>query len=138
MQKSIKILLFVLLVFFVAEKVSAQKIYDIYTDTLLIINGKPIDKDRILIKRKEILEADTFKVNQRGLTIMEFTMSAITLGKKVELKSNKPVLTSGMKNEILNKQANFKFIYLKNIILQTKDGRLVGLSTKQIKIIFED
>jgi hypothetical protein len=133
MQKSIKILLFVLLVFFVAEKVSAQKIYDIYTDTLLIINGKPIDKDRILIKRKEILEADTFKVNQRGLTIMEFTMSAITLGKKVELKSNKPVLTSGMKNEILNKQANFKFIYLKNIILQTKDGRLVGLRQNRLK-----
>ncbi len=138
MQKSVKILLFITLIFFTTEKISAQKTYDIYSDTLLIINEKPINKDRVLMKRKEMIEADTFKVNQRGLSITGFTMSAITLGRKVELKSNKPFLTAEMKDEILNKQSNFKFIYLKNIILRTKDGRSVGLSTKQIKIIFED
>ena len=114
------------------------KKYDIFLDTLLIINGKPITTERILMTRQEIMNADTFRINQKGLTIVGFTMTALTLGHSVELTTDKTILSQAMKNEILNKQSNFKFIYIKDINLQAKDGRLVAPSLNEIKIIFSN
>jgi len=85
-----------------------------------------------------LLEADTFRINQKGLKIVSFTMSAITLGHSIELITEKPILSSAMKDEILNKKHNYKFIYLKNINLQTREGIVISPSTKRIKIIFSN
>jgi hypothetical protein len=114
------------------------KKYDIFLDTLLIINGKPIDSERVLMTRQEIMNADTFRVNQKGLDIVGFTMTALTLGHSVELTTDKAILSQAMKNEILNKHSNFKFIYIKDINLQAKDGRLVAPSLNEIKVIFSN
>jgi hypothetical protein len=114
------------------------KKYDIFLDTLLIINGKPIDSERVLMTRQEIMNADTFRVNQKGLDIVGFTMTALTLGHSVELTTDKAILSQAMKSEILNKHSNFKFIYIKDINLQAKDGRLVAPSLNEIKVIFSN
>lgn len=117
---------------------STHEKFDIFTDTLLIINGKTIDEERVLMNRLEFIEADTFRINQKGLQISSFALTAFTLGKSIELISGEPILTKAMKDEILNKQAKYKFVSLKNIRLSTKDGRTVQPSTKTIKIIFEN
>lgn len=114
------------------------KEYDVFLDTLLLINGKTINTERILMNRKEVVEADTFKINQKGLVLKSFTIQAITLGHSVELTTDKPIFSGAMKNEILNKQSNFKFIYIKDINLQTSDGRTVKPSLEVIKIIFNN
>ena len=140
--RNIVFIVFVLLFCAKTNSISAQdlnkKMYDIFTDTLLIINGKTIDSDRVLMKRQEIIEADTFRVNQKGLTIVSFTMTALTLGHSVELTSDKPILTGAMQNEIINKQSNYKFIYIKNINLRTKEGKIVSPSINTLKIIFSN
>ncbi len=115
-----------------------KKEYDVFNDTLLVISDKNINTERIFMKREEIVNADTFRINQKGLTIVSFTMSAITLGNSVELVTDKPILSTAMRNEILNKQWNYKFIYIKNINLQTKDGRTVHPSMRTLKIIFSN
>lgn len=114
------------------------KKYDVFSDTLLIINDKTIDCERVLMNRKELFEADTFKINQKGLQIASFTMTAFALGYSIELFSSDPILTQAMRNEIINKQANFKFIYIKDINLQAKDGRIINPSINTIKIIFSN
>ncbi|MDA3894095.1 MAG: hypothetical protein PF517_20745 [Salinivirgaceae bacterium] len=118
------------------SQVNETRIYDIFQDTLLIINGKAIDSERILMKRLQVVEADTFEVNQKGIKVLGFTMTAFALGRSIELISQKPIFSKEMKDEILNKQTNFKFISIKNINLQTKDGRAVNPSLETIKIIF--
>jgi len=137
----------ILLIFIVLAELSINNLfsqntelkkYDVFSDTLLIINNKPIDCERILMNRKELFEADTFKINQKGLLIANFKMTAFALGYSVELYSDKPILSQAMRNEIINKQANFKFIYIKDINLQAKDGRMVTPSVNTIKIIFSN
>jgi len=64
------------------------KKYDIFSDTLLIINDKTIDCERIYMNRKDFYDADTFRINQKGLQIVSFTMTAFALGYSVELFAN--------------------------------------------------
>ncbi len=140
--KSIILIVSVFLLCVVDNNIAAQdlntKKYDIFTDTLLVINDKTIDSDRVLMKRQDVIEADTLRINQKGLTIVKFTMSALTLGHSVELSSDKPILTRAMRDEITNKQLNYKFIYIKDINLRTKDGKIVFPSINSLKIIFSN
>lgn len=111
-------------------------VYDSYNDTLLIIQKKIITQSKLLMPREELLQVDSLKVNQRGLTLVGFTMNAITLGNEVSLKSSSAIITAEMKNEIINGTIKYKFIYIKDIILQAKDGRKVLPTTKSLKITF--
>jgi len=112
--------------------------YDRIKDTLLIINEKLIDEYKVIMDRQELLKCDTLRVNQKGLWISSFKMSAITLGQDITLSSNLPIISNEMKNDIINGETKYKFIYLKDIILQSHDGRLMTPSTKSIKIIFSN
>lgn len=138
MMKATKIMLLCVFIIGAFSSFAQSSAYDIFSDTLLIINGKTVDKDRVLMDRHELIDADTIRVNQKGLSIKSFTLTAFALGKSVELISDKSVLTGAMKDEILNKEAKYKFVSLKNINLQTKDGRVVQPSTKTIKVIFDN
>ncbi|MBI9065698.1 MAG: hypothetical protein JEZ09_00320 [Salinivirgaceae bacterium] len=112
------------------------KTYDKNNDTLLIMSNKLIDQDKILLERKFLMNSDSIKINQKGLTIKEFTVSSLALGKDISIKSDKPFITESIKDQIINEQNKYKFIYIKNIVLQTKDGRTLSPSTKSIKIVF--
>ena len=112
------------------------KEYDTFVDTLLIISDVVLDKDKLLIDRQFLLDSDTIKINQKGLTVEGFSVSAIALGQSVSLDTKNPYLSESMKSDIIDEQNRFKFIYLKDIILTTKDGRKLSPSTKSIKIVF--
>lgn len=107
-------------------------------DTFIVINGKTIDSDRILISRKELIEIDSIRVNKDGLIVSGFTITATTLGHSVELTTNKPFFSQEMKNEILNNRLNYKYIYIKNIHLQSKDSSIFQLSQRALKFIFKN
>jgi hypothetical protein len=110
--------------------------YDKFYDTLLIINGQLIDQDKVLVLREDFTKADTLRVNQKGLVLESFSMQAISLGTNVSLYADSPLLTTEMINLVLNGATKYKFIYLKDIILRSKDGRKLAPSTETIKIIF--
>jgi hypothetical protein len=112
--------------------------YDHITDTLLIINDKVIDQYKVIMNRQELIQADTLKINQKGIWVSSFKMSAITLGQDIILSSNSALFSNEMITEIINGETKYKFIYLKDIILQSKDGRFMSPSTKSIKIIFSN
>lgn len=137
MKAFYSLFIFVLVVNIHSSIAQNNSAYDLFTDTLLIINSKTIDTDRLLMKRHELVDADSIRVNQKGMFVKSFTLTAFALGKSVELVSDQAVLTKAMKDEILNEQAKYKFVSLKNIILHTKDGREVQPSTKNVKVIFE-
>jgi hypothetical protein len=115
---------------------NSEKTYDVFRDTLIIIGNQVINKEKILLTREVLLNSDTIRINQKGLTIGQFSFYAIALGKSVNLTSNQPLLTNEMRNEIRNNNPNYKIIYLKDIILRTKDGREVKPSVQTLKIIF--
>ena len=141
MQKTINILsLFFLILFSIIGKdVFTQELkFDKLLDTLLIINGQTISSERIMMNRVDVAKSDTIRANQDDLKVISFTMTALTLGHSIELVSDKPLFTGAMKNEILNKQWNYKFIYIKDINLQTVNGRVVSPSLKTVKIIFNN
>jgi len=120
-----------------SQEISEIK-YDIIKDTLLVINEKVIDHYKIIMDRQELLKCDTLKVNQKGLWVSSFKMSAITLGQDISRSTNSSVISSEMINEIINGNAKYKFIYLKDIILQSQDGKIYSPSTKCVKIIFSN
>jgi hypothetical protein len=130
------VVMWVLLLF--AQSVNSQptKSYNAFTDTLIILNGKTITEDKILVQREELNIKDTLKVNQRGLVVDGFTFQALALGQSIELQTEGAVLTNEMIKSINNHETKYKFFYLKDIILLTKDGRKVSPTTKTIKIVF--
>ncbi len=134
------LLFFVLIIVsLLGKSVFAQEVhYDILSDTLIIINGQTIDSERIMMSRSSVVESDTFRVNKDDIKVVGFTMTALTLGHSIELVSDKPIFTVAMKNEILNKQWKYKFIYIKDINLQTVNGVVVSPSLKTVKIIFSN
>ncbi len=119
-------------------QINTEKIYDHKTDTLIVLGEKIVDTYKILINREALLNVDSLSVNQKDLQVVSFSMNALALGQNITLKSMSNVLTAEMKNEILNKDVNYKFIYLKNILLESKDGREFYPSTKSIKIVFKN
>lgn len=112
--------------------------YDKFSDTLLIVNGEIISSDKIYMNRMDFVNSDTFRINQKGIIVASYSMTSFAIGKSIELESEMAVLTKAMKDAILNKQANYKFVSIKNINLQTKDGRLVHPSMSNLRIIFEN
>ena len=112
--------------------------YNAISDTLLVINGDTIVSSRVLISKKDIIELDTIRLNKEGLIVASFTMTATTLGHSVEVSTDKPFFSAEMKKEILNNQSNYKYIYIKNINLQTEDGLVVKPTLSVIKIIFSN
>jgi hypothetical protein len=133
----IPVFLFVFTYPLFAQKTS-EKTYNHLNDTLLIINDFYLDQDKMMLTREQLLNSDTIKINQKGLTVDHFTFYGIGLGKSVSLTTNYPLLSEDMKNEIINKETNYKIIYLKDIILRADDGRKVTPSIQTIKIIFSN
>ena len=135
------IIVFVLVLFILNEvngQKKSEKNYDLYSDTLLIIGKQVIDKEKIMITREALLECDTIQINQKGLCIDQFTFYAIALGQTVNLTTNKPSFSDEMRNQIRNNEPNYKIIYLKDIILRSKDGRKVKPSIQTLKITFSN
>lgn len=120
------------------SQTTADKSYNHYTDTLLIIGDIVIDQEKVHINREDFLNADTLQVNQRGFKVVSFKLNALALGANVTLNSESGSITSDMKNEVLNERVKYKFIYLKDILLQSSDGRMKKPSTKSIKLIFKN
>lgn len=127
-----------LLVISIKGQIIDTKKYNAISDTLIIINKDTIDSERVLFSRREVMEVDTIRVNQQELFVSSFTMSATTLGHSVELTTNKPYFSQEMHNKILNNQLNYKYIYIKNINLQNKDGLKVKPTLNIVKIIFSN
>lgn len=115
-----------------------EKTFHHYTDTLIIIGEKLIDKNKFFINREELLENDSLKINQKGLKIISFEMKALALGNSISLTSKSNILTLSMKEKIIKGKIKYKFFYLKNIILQNKNGEQLNPSTKDIKVIFNN
>lgn len=113
-----------------------QNKVDTYYDTLLIINGELVKEDKILMLRQDFIKNDTLRVNQKGLQVESFQLQALSLGTNVSLSSNEPLLTEDMINLIINDKIKYKFIYLKNIILRSKDGRALAPTFDSIKVVF--
>ena len=131
--------LVILFCFFGLKTATAQnkvKSYDHYNDTLLVLCDTLFDSDKIHVNREFLLECDSLYLNQKGLMIERFTMSAIALGQNASLVSKGATITEAMKNNLIIEQKNFKFIYIKNIILRTNDGRELHPSTESVKIVF--
>lgn len=105
-------------------------------DTLLIVGGSLIDDEKFIINRNQLVENDTVFVNKNGLVVESFTVSAFSLGQKINLKNDGNALSDEVKYQLTNKESIFKFFYLKDIILRTKDGRMASPSTRTIKITF--
>ncbi|MFA6401234.1 MAG: hypothetical protein WCX31_06355 [Salinivirgaceae bacterium] len=115
-----------------------DKAFRLTIDTLIVINKTVIDQQKVMMPREDISNTDTLKTNQKGIIVTEFSMNAITLGKEITLHSSSGAITEEMRIEILNGETKYKFIYLKDIILQSHDGRFMSPSTKSIKIIFSN
>jgi hypothetical protein len=115
-----------------------DKVFSHTIDTLIVINKTEIDRQKVMMPREDILNTDTLKTNQKGIIVTAFSMNAITLGKEITLHSSSGAITKEMQGEILNGEIKYKFIYLKDIILQSQNGQLMSPSTKSIKIIFSN
>lgn len=105
-------------------------------DTLLVVGGRVLDGEKIFLDRKLFYDNDTLYVNKQGLSVDSFVFSAFALGQKVSIKNNGKVLSDDVKFQLTNKESNFKFFYLKDIILRTADGKTCLPSVKTIKITF--
>ncbi len=112
--------------------------YDKFYDTLLLMNDILLDKDKILITREQFLEADSFLVNQKGLVVKSFELSALSLGNQVSLRSNGPSITESMREVVKSESVSYKFVYIKNIVLSTTDLHKKKPSTQTIKLIFSN
>lgn len=110
--------------------------YDSFNDTLIYVCDTLLTSDKIYLNREVLLSCDSLSINQKGLRIVKFTMSAIALGQNASLSASGAQITEAMKDELINEDKNFKFIYIKNIILRSKDGRELHPSTESIKIVF--
>lgn len=110
--------------------------YDGSRDTLLVVGGSLIDNDKFLLDRKALLENDTVFVNKEGLEVHSFVFSAFSLGQKVTLKNDGNVISGEVKCQLTNNETNFKFFYLKDIILRDKVGRECSPTSKTLKITF--
>lgn len=118
------------------NRISLAPTYDKQTDTLLVVLGKVLDSDRIQMDRKQFANCDTLMVNVKGITIEKFTVSAIGLGQNVEVENVGAVIGDDVRNVVINKNPNYKFIYLKNILLRTLDGKACEPTSKSIKVVF--
>lgn len=138
--KSIIILLLFLSFSGLVNKSFAQeeKIYDHYNDTLIILDQLVLDTYKVLVKREQVLAVDTLKVNQEGLSVSSFTFSALSLGANVSIASNNGIISEAMKAEIKSGNTHYKFIYIKDIVLKTVDGKTFSPSLKNIKITFSN
>lgn len=138
--KSIIILLLCLFVSGISQKSYGQeeKIYDHHKDTLVMLENMVLDTYKVLVKREQVLTVDTLKVNLKGMSVASFNFSALSLGANVSLTSKDGTLTDAMKAEIKNTRVNYKFIYFKDIVLKTEDGRNISPSLESIKITFSN
>ncbi len=136
--KNIIILTFSIIWSSLSAQKASEKTYNHLNDTLLVINSTFLDQEKLMLTREQLLNSDTIKINQKGLALDQFTFYAIALGKSITLTTNFPLLSEDMKNEIINKEINYKIIYLKDIILRAEDGRKLKPSIKTIKIIFSN
>ncbi len=121
--------------YFYPQELDSKKFHPTL-DTLIIIKGTLIDQSKVLMTREIIINTDTLKTNQKGMCVTGFSMNAITLGNEITLQSSSGAITEEMRNEILNGNIKYKFIYIKDIILQTKDGQVTSPSMRSIKITF--
>lgn len=112
--------------------------YDVDLDTLVQIGDFVVSSDKIQIKRDQLFLQDSIKVNKIGLRVASFTISAITLGEQLEIKSTSAAITPEMKKIIKGSKPVFKFIYLRDIILFDKFGGKIKPSLKEVRISFID
>ncbi|HAM99306.1 MAG TPA: hypothetical protein DCQ26_11930 [Marinilabiliales bacterium] len=117
------------------QELDSRKFHPV-KDTLITINGALIDQNKVMMTRENMTNTDTLKTNHEGIQVTGFNMNAITLGKEITLHSSSGAITEEMRNEIINGSSKYKFIYIKDIILQTKDGQVASPSMKSFKITF--
>jgi len=113
-------------------------VFNHYSDTLIVMGKMVIDTEKVLIDREDFLSVDTLIINQKGLIISSFKLNALALGQNITLSSNSGIISEDMKNVVRNEATKYKFIYLKDILLQSRDGRTCYPSTPSIKIVFKN
>jgi hypothetical protein len=137
-KKIVVKLLLVFLPFFGIAQQNTIITYDSYNDTLLVLGEIELNKSKLLIEREDFLSTDTLYTNQNGLEVEAFNLQAIALGNNILLNSDGALITSAMKNAVKNEQYNYKFIYIKDVVLRTSAGKIVKPSINSVKIIFSN
>lgn len=107
-------------------------------DTVLIINGKYLCAEKILLNREDILTTDSIFINKKELSLNSYIASSFSLGNSLNIKSNGALIPNELKQAIASKEIAYKFIYLKNILLIDNKNNLVNSTFEEIKISFID
>ncbi len=107
-------------------------------DTLLYVGGQLINTEKYLLNRDNLRKKDTVLVNKPGMYVEQFTVSAFALGTKITMSNIGNILSDEVLDVLTNNELNFKFFYLKDIILRANDGRRCVPSTRTIKITFSN
>jgi len=108
-----------------------DKLYDIKSDTLLVLGPQTVNQYKLMMTRQAFLAVDTFRVNQKGLVVAGFRLSGFALGNHFELSTNNPFLSDEMKNTIINEEVKYKFIYIKDL-KQFKISKLLNLRVNNV------
>jgi hypothetical protein len=134
-----RILFFIILIL-IFKNISAQQIsWDNYkNDTLIAIGTYILADEKIYMSRDTMLTNRELLTNIDSLKVISFTMTAFSLGKEFEGKSDSSLLTSSMINAIRERNINYKFVNLKEIKLKNLSGEIYVPSIEKIKIIFTD
>lgn len=112
--------------------------YNADKDTLILINTKLIDRNKISLCRDSLFYCDSLRTNINSLSVASFTLASFTLGKSFELHSTSSLITPQMKTVIKGGQQKYKFVYLKNIVLFNKFGKTCNPAYNVVKISFID
>ena len=117
-------------------------LFDPATDTLPVIGSQVLCSEKVVMHRDSLILGDSIKINKKGFELESFEMSSFALGNSFNLSSGSHKLTTGMrkclKTNAGENKVIYKFVYLRNMIIRTPDGRKVSPSIKEIRISFID
>ncbi len=135
--KIIKKAAFLLLFFLLAALTSeAQKADSIPKDTLVVLGGKTVETQELEMTKNAFLKTGGIDVNQKGCAVEQYTYSMFALGNNIRETVHDSLFPQKLKNAVLNKSINYRYINIEGIIIRYNDDKRTAPDIDTIKVKF--
>jgi hypothetical protein len=107
------------------------------TDTLIVIGQIQVDTTIIHLTKKAFLDEGKIKTNQKGVSVKSYNFSMFALGNSIKCFVNDSMYNTKMREAILNKKINYRFINIEGITLIDKAGNTIKPEVDTVKVKFK-
>lgn len=106
-------------------------------DTLIVLGKIKVDTSQISISKMDFLKSGKIKTNLKGLSVNSYKFSMFALGNSIKCAVNDSMLTTKLREAVLNKGVNYRYINIEGVTLIDRSGKISSPKVDTVKVKFK-